>query len=65
MSAVATSAVAIPEPTRVGAPLDRLPWDVAQNEFGVKGAEFIAVLGRLLNRSEQNAIRSQVAKTAR
>jgi len=64
-TAAAEPSAAVPEPTRVGAPLDRLPWDVAQDEFGAKGAEFIAVLGRLLNRSAQDAIRSQVAKTAR
>jgi hypothetical protein len=64
-TAAAEPPAAVPEPSRVGAPLDRLPWDVAQDEFGAKGAEFIAVLGRLLNRSGQDAIRSQVHRSAR
>jgi hypothetical protein len=37
-----------PPVVRVPPPLDRLPWDVAQDEFGVQGADFIAVFGRLL-----------------
>jgi hypothetical protein len=61
----AAPAVTMPEPSRVGAPLDRLPWDVAQDEFGAKGAEFIAVLGRLLNKPRQDAMRSQEANIAR
>jgi hypothetical protein len=68
-AAAPTAAVAptmtMPEPSRVGAPLDRLPWDVAQDEFGAKGAEFIAVLGRLLNKSRQDAMRIQGADIAR
>ena len=64
-TAGAEPSLAVPEPSRVGAPLDRLPWDVAQDEFGAKGAEFIAVLGRLLNKPGQDAIRSQAVETAR
>ena len=55
----------MPEPSRVGAPLDRLPWDVAQDEFGAKGAEFIAVLDRLLNKSGQDAMKVQVVNISR
>lgn len=29
-------------------PLNRLPWDVAKDEFGTQGAEFIGCLGRVL-----------------
>jgi hypothetical protein len=57
--------VTMPEPSRVEAPFDRLPRDVAQDEFGAKGAEFIAVLGRLLNKSRQDPMRSQGADIAR
>jgi len=32
----------------VPAPLDRLPWAVAQTEFKVQGADFLAHMGRLL-----------------
>ena len=55
----------MPEPLRVRAPLDRLPWDVAQDEFGAKGAEFIAVLDRLLNKSGQDAMKVQVVNISR
>lgn len=37
-----------PEPPRVPAPLARLPWAVAQEEFGAVGADFLGSLGRLL-----------------
>lgn len=37
-----------PEPQRMPRPLDRLPWDVAQDEFGPKGADFVGYLGRLI-----------------
>jgi hypothetical protein len=36
------------EPLRLPTPLNRLPWDIAQSEFGVQGADFIAVMGALL-----------------
>lgn len=34
-----------PAPLRMPAPLSRLPWDIAQAEFTVQGADFIGVLG--------------------
>ena len=37
-----------PEPLRLPSPLNRLPWDIAQSEFGVQGADFIGVMGALL-----------------
>ncbi len=37
-----------PPPLRMPPPLSRLPWDVAKDEFGVQGADFIAVLGKVL-----------------
>ena len=37
-----------PEPLRVPAPLNRLPWDLAKDEFGGKGADFIGVVSTLL-----------------
>jgi len=36
------------EPLRVRPPLDRLPWDIAQDEFGVQGADFLGVFGQVL-----------------
>lgn len=32
----------------VPVPLTRLPWDLAQEEFGVAGADFLASMGRLV-----------------
>jgi hypothetical protein len=43
-----------PEPQRVRPPLDRLPWDIAQDEFGVQGAEFLGVFGQVLLRHAQS-----------
>jgi hypothetical protein len=39
-------------------PLSQLPWDVAQDEFGVQGADFIGVMGTLLLRAAQDEIKS-------
>jgi len=36
------------EPLRVRPPLDRLPWDIAQDAFGVQGADFLGVFGQVL-----------------
>jgi len=49
-----------PEPLRVRAPLDRLPWDIAQDEFGVQGADFLGILGQVLVRHAQDQRASQV-----
>src|SRR5215471_7524008 len=43
-----------PEPLRLPPPLNQLPWDIAQDEFGVKGADFIGVMGGLLWNSTQD-----------
>jgi hypothetical protein len=42
------------EPLRVPAPLDQLPWGLAQDEFGPEGADFLGEFGRLLVRSAQD-----------
>lgn len=55
---LARSALAqAPEPLRLPPPLSQLPWDIAQDQFGVKGADFIAVMGALLVRSTQDQFR--------
>jgi hypothetical protein len=36
-------------PPALGPPLDKLPWDIAKDEFGVQGAEFIGCLARVLH----------------
>ena len=43
-----------PEPLRLPAPLSQLPWDIAQDEFGVQGADFIGVMGTLILRAAQS-----------
>ena len=47
-----------PEPLRVRPPLDRLPWDIAQDQFGVQGADFLGVFGQVLLRSAQDQRRA-------
>jgi hypothetical protein len=37
--------------------LHRLPWDIAQSEFGVQGADFIGVMGALLVHSAQSQLK--------
>src|SRR6266498_871043 len=41
-------------PSRVPRPLDRLPWDLAQDQFKVQGAEFLLGMGRVLRRHAQD-----------
>lgn len=36
------------DPPRPPAPLSALPWEMAQEEFGVAGADFLGSMGRLL-----------------
>src|SRR5450432_1478859 len=45
-----------PEPLRLPPPLNQLPWDIAQSEFGVQGADFIGVMGTLLLHSAQSQL---------
>jgi hypothetical protein len=46
-----------PEPLRLPSPLNQLPWDIAQSEFGVQGADFIGVMGALLLHSTQSQLK--------
>jgi hypothetical protein len=48
-----------PPPLRVTPPLDRLPWDVAQDQFGVQGADFLWLLGKVLLGATQDQRRVQ------
>ena len=52
-----------PEPPRPLAPLDSLPWDIAQDEFKPAGAAFLAVLGQVVVRHAKDQIGRQVAAT--
>src|ERR1019366_7842290 len=46
----ATQAQQPPEPLRLPAPLNQLPWDVAKDHFGAQGADFIGVMISLIIR---------------
>jgi hypothetical protein len=50
-----------PRPVRVPAPLTRLPWDLAKDEFGGQGADFIGAFGRLVVGYAKDERRAQVA----
>src|SRR5262245_10689436 len=47
-----------PEPLRLPPPLSQLPWDIAQDQFGVQGADFIGVLGTLLLQAAQDQFKA-------
>jgi hypothetical protein len=48
------------EPVCLRPPLSKLPWDIAKDEFGVKGADFIGIMGRLLVDAAKDQFRPQV-----
>lgn len=54
-----------PPPLRMPRPLDRLPWDLAQSQFGVQGADLLGIFGRLLLGPAQSQRRSQVLDTSK
>ena len=49
-----------PEPLRLPPPLNQLPWDVAKDQFGPQGADFIGVTGALIIRAAKDQIRPYV-----
>jgi hypothetical protein len=51
---------AAPSPLRVPAPLSKLPWDLAQDQFGVQGTDFIGVMGRMLRGYAQDQYRAYI-----
>ena len=52
-------------PLRLPAPLCRLPWDLAQDEFKVQGADFIGVMATLVLRAAQDQLKAHVVDCAR
>src|ERR1035441_1114855 len=50
-----------PEPLRLPAPLNQLPWDVAKDHFGVQGADFIGVMSSLIIRVAKDHVGVQGA----
>lgn len=49
------------EPLRVAAPLSQLPWALAQDEFGIAGADFLGGMGRLCLALAKDQIRSHLS----
>jgi hypothetical protein len=46
-----------PEPLRMPPPLNQLPWNLAKDQFGPQGADFIGVMGALMVRAAKDQIR--------
>ncbi len=54
-----------PEALRLPPPLSQLPWDLAKDEFGLKGADFIGVMGALLLRTAKDQFRAYAIDSTR
>ena len=52
------------DPLRMTTPLNQLPWDVAKDQFGAQGADFLGVLGALLLRTKKDRFRTYIADSA-
>src|SRR5450755_1370376 len=53
------------EPLRLPAPLNQLPWDVAKDQFGRQGADFIGVMGALMVRAAKDQFRAYLLDPTR
>jgi hypothetical protein len=54
-----------PDPLRLPAPLSKLPWDMAHEEFGLKGADFVGAMGALLLRAAKDQFGCQVVDSSK
>ena len=54
-----TAAEQEPRLLRFSSPLTNLPWDIAREEFGAKGTNFIGTMGKLLLHSAKSQIMGQ------
>src|SRR2546429_8647077 len=54
-----------PEPLRLPPPLSRLPWDIAQSQFGIEGTDFIGIMGTVLLRAAQSQFRAYVIEDSK
>lgn len=54
-----------PEPLRLPSPLNRLPWDIAQSQFGRQGTDFIGILGAVLVNDAQSQFEAYAADSSR
>jgi hypothetical protein len=46
-------------------PLNQLPWDIAQDQFGVQGTDFIGYFGRVLLRAAQDQFKAYPTESTR
>jgi len=53
-----------PQPLKLPPPLSKLPWDIAQDEFGSQGADFLGVMGTLILGAAQDEIRGYLSDSA-
>ena len=60
-----TAAEQEPRLLRFSSPLTNLPWDIAREEFGAKGTNFIGTMGKLLLRSAKSEIKGQIIDNTR
>ena len=54
-----------PEPPRVPPPLNKLPWNLAKDEFTGKGTDFIRLMGTLLLQSAKDQFKAQLVDSKR
>jgi hypothetical protein len=54
----------VAEPLRMPVPLNQVPWDLAKDQFGAEGADFIGILGGLLLRATKDQFRAYIADSA-
>src|SRR5438132_11496842 len=53
-----------PEPLRLPPPLAQLPWNVAKDQFGVQGADFLGVMGALIVRAAKDQMHPHLTNPA-
>ena len=54
-----------PEPLQLPPPLNQLPWDIAQDQFGVQGTDFIGHFGIVLLQAAQDQFKAYVVESKR
>jgi len=54
-----------PEPLRLPAPLNQLPWDLAKDQFGAQCVDFLGVMGALMIRSTKDQFRAYLVDPKR
>lgn len=53
------------QPLRTPPPLSQLPWDLAKDQFGGQGSDFIGVMGTLLLRTAKDQLRAHLVDRQR